>query len=69
MIVPKSLKLNRFRQVPIPRNRDYFGNRGSHSIPAKSMYSGDEVIPLANSKVRNLADTEKLIQKMEHKEE
>lgn len=64
MIIPKSLKLNRFKQVPIPSNKDYFGRCTAHTIPAKSMYSGDEHIPLAETKVQSLSRTEKLVEEM-----
>lgn len=41
MYIPEKLKLNRFRQVNIPRPKDYFARFGNMSTPS-GRYSGDQ---------------------------
>lgn len=52
MLIPEALKLNRFRNVVIPKAKDIFNSyrmRNQLSVPAPNQFSGDEmVIPDAN---------------------
>lgn len=41
MYCPEKLKLNRFKQVKIPSNKDYFSRIGAVATPATS-YTGDD---------------------------
>lgn len=53
MYIPEKLKLNKFRQVDIPANRDYFARYGMLEVPA-SKYSGDESMPVNESKIDSI---------------
>lgn len=44
MYVPAKLKLNKFRLVQIPENRDYFSRYGFLQSPS-SAYGGDNDLP------------------------
>lgn len=57
MFVPKSLKLNKFRFVTIPKNHTYFQRFGFGMTP-QSAFSGDEK-PLTGNKTDVLAEMEK----------
>lgn len=47
MFVPEKLKLNKFRHVQIPENRDYFSRYGFLQSPSSS-YGGDDDLPPAS---------------------
>lgn len=47
MFINDKMKVNKFKLVAIPRNRDYFGRLGNNACP-ESMYSGDVFIPQGN---------------------
>lgn len=53
----EKMKVNAFKAVAIPRPCDYMKRFGASSAPA-NMYSGDERVPLPQSKVDMLADAE-----------
>lgn len=49
----EKMKVNRFKQVAIPRRCEYVRRFGSVA-PAQSQYTGDEVAPLPQNKVDQL---------------
>ncbi len=59
MVVPQSLKLNRFKIVKIPNNRDIFSRYGKFT-PGSQAYTGDESVNLNLDKIGGLmqADSE-----------
>lgn len=56
MFINKALKLNRFRSVYIPSNREYFSRYGTSLPQGEGSYSGDEYIPSMRSKIDSLED-------------
>lgn len=72
MYVPdEKMKINKFRQVAIPRPIEFMQRFGSAEVPSSS-YSGDEFAPLPRSKVDMLADAERydaMMQKVEQEKE
>lgn len=67
MNIPEKLKLNRFKVVNIPSNKDYFQRFGSRTMP-ETMYSGDEVVPLASRKIDQIVDYDAYDRMMQEKE-
>lgn len=59
MVVPQSLKLNRFKIVKTISNRDLFSRYGKFT-PGSQAYTGDETVPLNLDKIGGLmqADSE-----------
>lgn len=53
MVVPQSLKLNRFKIVKIPNNRDIFSRYGKFT-PGSQAYTGDEAVNLNLDKIGGL---------------
>lgn len=51
--VNDKLKLNRFKDVAIPKNRDYFARFGFAKSPANS-FSGDDLPPSNEDKIDSL---------------
>lgn len=51
--VPEKLKLNKFKLVAIPKNRDYFARFGFAKSPASS-YSGDLPASFNEDKIGSL---------------
>lgn len=47
MVVPESLKLNKFKMVKIPSNKSYFQRFGYGLTPEKA-FSGDDFMPSGN---------------------
>lgn len=68
MWVPdEKMKINKFRQVAIPKPIEYMQRFGSADMPSSS-YSGDEFAPLPRNKVDMLADADRydaMMQKVE----
>lgn len=68
MYVPdEKMKINKFRQVAIPKPIEYMQRFGSADMPSSS-YSGDEFVPLPKNKVDMLADADRydaMMQKVE----
>lgn len=60
MLVPEKLKLNKFKLVKIPSNKDYFARVGLQSAGTPSQYTGDEMAVLDQSKIDQIraADAE-----------
>lgn len=68
MYVPdEKMKINKFRQVAIPKPIEYMQRFGSADMPSSS-YSGEEFAPLPRNKVDMLADADRydaMMQKVE----
>lgn len=54
MVVPEKMKVNHFKEVRIPSNKEYFKKFGSYQ-PTESYFTGEEAIPLGERKVDMLA--------------
>lgn len=54
MFVPDELKINKFSDVKIPSNKDYFQRVGVQALP-EGQYTGDELAPMATDKVSSIA--------------
>lgn len=59
MWCPDELKLNKFKVVRIPSNKEYFGMFGSQ-IPLKQAYTGDADIKPAMTKNEQAAESIRL---------
>lgn len=59
MLIPEKLKLNKFRLVKIPSNKDYFGRVGLQSAGSPSMYSGDELVFPVQNKVDQIVEADR----------
>lgn len=61
MYCPDKLKLNKFKEVNIPSNRDYFARFGKVTVPS-SMYGGDkQAVPMPMNKTDELAKAQVLV--------
>ena len=55
MYVNEKMKLNKFVQVKIPKNKEYFRRfNGNLPIPSDGNFSGDEVVPAGMTKNQQL---------------
>lgn len=68
MFIPEELKLNKFVNVPIPENRDYFARFGTTKVAQDSAYTGDQNAPLPKSKIDSLADMDAYDRMMQEEE-
>lgn len=69
MFVPSDdMKLNRFQQVAIPRPVEYMQRFGSLRAPA-NQYTGDDLAPLPQNKVDELAFAERYDAMMQREED
>lgn len=57
MVIPVSLKLNKFKLVKIPSNRDIFSRFGKFT-PGANAYTGDESVNLHLDKVGTLVQAD-----------
>lgn len=57
MYVCEKLKLNKFRDVKIPANKDYFQRLGLTTTPTGE-YSGDDSAPMPQTKIQSIEDIE-----------
>lgn len=57
MLVPNKLKLNRYRFVSIPKNRDYFAKYGNFNT-LQVNYTGDDVAPIGQSKLDQILEAD-----------
>lgn len=57
MYIPEELKLNRFKECSIPRNKEYFARYGLVVTPS-SQYSGDDPSPMPSTKIEDIEDFE-----------
>lgn len=53
-MIPEKLKVNKFKMVRIPSNKEYFARLGSLEVSDK-LYTGDEPAPMPQNKVDTLA--------------
>lgn len=67
MFVPKKLKLNRFKVVNLPSNKDYFARFGNRTLP-EQMFTGDEFAPSASRKIDQIVDYEAYDRMMQERE-
>lgn len=51
MFVPEKLKVNRFKDVKIPTNKDFFARVGLGNVGVAGNYTGDEMAIPAQSKI------------------
>lgn len=60
MLVPDKLKLNRFKEVKIPTNKDFFARVGLGSVGTAGSYTGDDFAIPNQSKIDQIlqADAE-----------
>lgn len=69
MYVPNDdIKVNRFQQVAIPRPCEYMRRFGALRAPA-NQYTGDDLVPLPQNKVDNLAYAEAYDAMMQREED
>lgn len=59
MIIPEKLKLNQFKLVKIPTNKEYFGRVGLTSAGTPAQYSGDEFARPEQSKVDQILEADR----------
>lgn len=59
MYCPEKLKLNKFKQVQIPSNKDYFGRLGTSPVPSSQYTGEDNLAPFPQRKTDELASTER----------
>lgn len=69
MYKPDKMRLNKFVDVAIPKNSDYFA-RMAGNLPTigSQFFSGDEVVPQNDRKVDVLADIDAYDRMMQRKE-
>lgn len=68
MFVPEDLKVNKFTDVRIPSNKDYFSRLGRQSVP-EGQYTGDELAEFATDKVSSIsAEEQRLYDEMRQAE-
>lgn len=60
MYVPEKLKLNKFVLANIPSNKNLFARLGFLSAGSAGQYTGDNVLPMAQTKIDTFADMEEL---------
>lgn len=69
MYIPnEEMKVNAFRMVFIPRNRDYFSRIGSVSAPAGA-YSGDDPVHQEQRKVEDIEFYSRYAEQMEKEDQ
>ena len=54
MVAPEKMKVNHFREVRIPENKELFKRFGQYQ-PSESYFTGDEAAPMGETKVETLA--------------
>lgn len=54
MYCPEKLKLNKFKGVKLPKNRDYMTRLGFHEMPASQFTGDDEAVDFENRKTETL---------------
>lgn len=61
MYCNEKMKLNKFVQVAIPKNSEYFRRfNGNLPVPSNGNYSGDEVVPQGLTKVEQISAANRL---------
>lgn len=59
MLVPDKLKLNKFKLVKIPSNKDYFGRVGLQSVGTSVNYTGDELASPPQNKIDQILEADR----------
>lgn len=59
MLIPEKLKLNKFKLVKIPSNKDYFGRVGLQGVGTPSQYSGDDLASPQQSKLDQIIEADR----------
>lgn len=54
MYCPEKLKLNKFKLVSLPKNRDYMTRLGFHEMPASQFTGEEDAVDFENRKVENI---------------
>lgn len=67
MNIPEKLKLNRFKVVNLPSNKDLFSRFGKKSMP-ENLYTGDDMAPQASRKIDQIADYDAYDRMMQQEE-
>lgn len=68
MYVPEAMKINKFVDVRIPSNKDYFARLGRQSLP-EGQYTGDQPAPMPSDKVESIsAEEQRLFDEMRQNE-
>lgn len=57
MYIPEKLKVNKFADVRIPSNKDYFRRVGTQALP-EGQYTGDELSPMPMDKISQFTAAE-----------
>lgn len=68
MFVPEKLKLNKFVLANIPSNKNLFARLGFLSAGTSGQYSGDDTLPLGQTKIDTFADMEELDRQRQREE-
>lgn len=70
MYVNEKMKLNKFQQVNIPTNKDYFARAGKR-MPDEAMFTGDEPVDFMpqGDKLQQIADMDAYDQAMQAEED
>lgn len=69
MYVPEKMRVNKFADVAIPSNKDYFARLGSQVIPS-GQYTGDEPAMMPSDKVSQIsAEEQRMYDEMMQAEE
>lgn len=63
MYIPDELKINKFEACKIPSPKQLFSRFGDNA-PMANMYTGDEVAPIGQSKVDQIADYQAYVDAM-----
>lgn len=58
MFIPEKLKLNKFKDVKIPSNKDFFARVGLGSVGTAGSYTGDELATPVQSKIDQIAEAD-----------
>lgn len=58
MFIPDKLKLNKFKLVHIPSNKEYFGRVGLQSAGTSAQYTGDDFACPVQSKIDEIAEAD-----------
>lgn len=58
MFIPEKLKLNKFKDVKIPSNKDFFARVGLGSVGTPGSYTGDELATPVKSKIDQIVEAD-----------
>lgn len=69
MYCPEKLKLNKFKPVSLPKNRDYMARLGYHEMPASQFTGEDTAVDFENRKTEILDDAQRELLYRKHLKE